>query len=1244
MEAVGTAVATLHLSDFALRLATVLVEYSRDTKIATKDREMLGEDAGGLMQSSKRLRQALDELAEALHLDLDTGAYRHESRLKAFATRVKWSLTKSEVHRLLERTTRLQQYTNALLLQEQHVSLQRLDVRQLAAATLAELQDTLNWLTPLCMRDVHQTIASRTGRGSGRWCLLSEEFVAWRTTQNSKLWCPGIPGAGKTVMASIMCEYLIVHLAEAVKSGTTGIAVVYLKYNDSTQTLEHILGVILRQLQEELKPVSQCLLDLYKAHATLKTSPSSGELSSVLSTIVQTFQNVYILVDALDECNEELRWGILDSLHSVAPQMHLLLTSRPLDSINEELKGFVQLPIKANRADLDLFIDQHIEKNRHLKCIALITKHRFLLARLHVESLAGAAALSIGHLREKLLSLPSTLQGTYEDVMARIEAQEEGHRMIAIKTLAWLSHAFRPLTFGELQHALTIEPGQTKLDREMLMDGSKITGLCAGLMVVHLLSDTVTFVHYTASEFFTDTHGNRFPGFHAAITISCATYLALEELSTASVWTLLCHYPFSCYAAQYIGDHARQAPEEALKPSAIQSIYQFLAHPCKCRALLSLLDTSDLIQSGFYASEPDSRSKIQASYDENTVNAVTTSVSVKCDPLSAATLAVNVQPKLKPDASATDFALSLSVGRTAAAKFKKLPEVTALHLAASMGLVQVASMLLSNVSEIDTVDESGKTALMVAIERGFEKAVELLLTRGASVSLDSEYGVEVLLLVTESDWHVYSGDQVKLNSVWSKPGVNLDETFWHTTSTALFLAVERGYIDITAFLLDGKVPVDARDSAGQTALHRAVRRGNLQLISLLLQHGASVDCKSDADRTPWSANLRTQNYSSLDSLLKAGPDPNVKGHQGVSEMYNVAENGELLVIRYMLESGSKPSIRTGAERNPVWDQSDTPLDSALKANQIQIVNILISVGCCESRDIDLSEGPPIYEDEKSDSFIYPSTLHDRRDHIYQISDPIDSLTNSLGIRRSLKRADMAEYPPSVDSFSVNDSLFDIRKFSVDHQMLDLRTKHQATWTGVIHMKRDWTGSWKIQKETKNGGEYDLRTSPDWARTNERGCRWSTESGVLLARTGVEGVTPWLTFEGGLDREVEDVVVACWTAKLWSESVVLHRRAHACATSRHSSLPTAVSQCKLRQTSMTSVPRKAMADAELARHKYVAAIRLPLAAVPHNELLVSAARSVNTLSIASLRQWMAPELHYWNDASPARHKLASGVVR
>lgn len=56
--------------------------------------------------------------------------------------------------------------------------------------------------------------------------------------------------------------------------------------------------------------------------------------------------------------------------------------------------------------------------------------------------------------------------------------------------------------------------------------------------------------------------------------------------------------------------------------------------------------------------------------------------------------------------------------------------------------------------------------------------------------------------------------------------------------------------------------------------------------------------------------MRIRNYSSLDLLLQAGADPNVRGPLGVSELYEAAENGETNVVRYMLESGTDPSIKT----------------------------------------------------------------------------------------------------------------------------------------------------------------------------------------------------------------------------------------------------------------------------------------------------------------------------------------------
>ena len=105
---------------------------------------------------------------------------------------------------------------------------------------------------------------------------------------------------------------------------------------------------------------------------------------------------------------------------------------------------------------------------------------RFLLARLHVESLESAAALSIRHVRKRLQNLPATLVGTYDEAMQRIENQEPDHKDIALKTLAWVSYAFRSLSLKELQHALAIEPGDTELDEELVVAGRAAWQVLAG--------------------------------------------------------------------------------------------------------------------------------------------------------------------------------------------------------------------------------------------------------------------------------------------------------------------------------------------------------------------------------------------------------------------------------------------------------------------------------------------------------------------------------------------------------------------------------------------------------------------------------------------------------------------------------------------------------------------------------------------------------------------------------------------
>lgn len=102
-------------------------------------------------------------------------------------------------------------------------------------------------------------------------------------------------------------------------------------------------------------------------------------------------------------------------------------------------------------------------------------------------------------------------------------------------------------------------------------------------------------------SYFDDIRHVQFTRFHASITLICATYLTLNTLKGAKICEMVQKYPLACYAAQYMGEHARQSPEEALDPAVLDVICHLLSHPDKRKPLLSLLDALDLIRSGFYS-------------------------------------------------------------------------------------------------------------------------------------------------------------------------------------------------------------------------------------------------------------------------------------------------------------------------------------------------------------------------------------------------------------------------------------------------------------------------------------------------------------------------------------------------------------------------------------------------------------------------------------------------------------------
>jgi DNA-binding transcriptional regulator GbsR (MarR family) len=84
-----------------------------------------------------------------------------------------------------------------------------------------------------------------------------------------------------------------------------------------------------------------------------------------------------------------------------------------------------------------------------------------------------------------LENLPEGIDEIYNDAMERIEKQNEVNKRLAKRVLAWITHARRPLTVEELQHALAVSANMTsKMDPAAIIYETKMTSICAGLVVI----------------------------------------------------------------------------------------------------------------------------------------------------------------------------------------------------------------------------------------------------------------------------------------------------------------------------------------------------------------------------------------------------------------------------------------------------------------------------------------------------------------------------------------------------------------------------------------------------------------------------------------------------------------------------------------------------------------------------------------------------------------------------------------
>ena len=229
------------------------------------------------------------------------------------------------------------------------------------------------------------------------------------------------------------------------------------------------------------------MADLYKRCGETR-QPSDEQLQNVLRDILDRFLNVYIMIDALDECTDRektLNWAykLISDTNCKAANLHIVVTSRPERDIHEIFAALDPDSIdvgKANREDIVEHLKRQLEskfikydENTRAKIMSELEENaegsyvhlvlpicsilanplmRFRWVALQLAVLEKCS--SRYEIDKRLAELPKGLDEIYNRILKNID---EHHRADTKMFLQWLAFCKRPMKIEEIAETITVD-------------------------------------------------------------------------------------------------------------------------------------------------------------------------------------------------------------------------------------------------------------------------------------------------------------------------------------------------------------------------------------------------------------------------------------------------------------------------------------------------------------------------------------------------------------------------------------------------------------------------------------------------------------------------------------------------------------------------------------------------------------------------------------------------------------------
>lgn len=407
MEVIGAASSIITVIQITGILVSLCYDYQRGTRQYPKDVVKITHELQSLRNVLERLADianSQDDSASMSLLTLDSLNRQGgplevckvelqqlelklapaEGRLKQIGRALTWPLKEKDVQKTLGTLARQRGLLQLALTADQ--TTMTLAIRHVTSRTEANVvtlierfqavaMDQRNgqifrWLAAPDPSSNHDKACQTRQRETGRWLLKGLNYIDWKNQRASFLWLHGIPGCGKTVL----CSTIIDDVAPVCQpNGRNILAYYYFDFSEiKKQTCEGLVRSLVTQLFSQSSDTSKTMEALFVQCGEGQREPTTKSLAQALRELTEQFDEIYLVMDALDECVEiPTVMSLLDEIRGWRIQnLHILVTSRNEVIIEKGLRLLITDQIHIQNvlvdADIKLLVRQCLRSDPEL--------------------------------------------------------------------------------------------------------------------------------------------------------------------------------------------------------------------------------------------------------------------------------------------------------------------------------------------------------------------------------------------------------------------------------------------------------------------------------------------------------------------------------------------------------------------------------------------------------------------------------------------------------------------------------------------------------------------------------------------------------------------------------------------------------------------------------------------------------------------------------------------------------------